>query len=134
MSIPRLQTKTKHIFNICDGITSLKQYHVGAENLDILIMIQKNWPSNIKCDCRFASKGVEDFFCSWRCNPRGAQRYALEERCIWGLMCNNPVLLLEKEYCSSTQQEMWNLKHVASYFLECSLWWPTPTINGISVL
>lgn len=50
MSISSSQIETKWIFLVVGVFTSLLQCRPGVENLNKLIMIYKNWPSNAWLD------------------------------------------------------------------------------------
>jgi hypothetical protein len=44
------QIETERIFLVVGVLISLQQCRFGVENLDKLIMIYKNWPSNAQLD------------------------------------------------------------------------------------
>jgi hypothetical protein len=84
-----------------------------CEELDKLIMILKNWPSNAKCGCPLANKGVEDFFVVEYAMLKN-MKMSFKRMVFLGLMCNDLMLFLEKEKHGNARQQMWNL---ANYFL-----------------
>jgi hypothetical protein len=48
LGIVSFQIKAKHIFNIVRILTKLRRCWLGVQNLDKLVMILKNWPSDVR--------------------------------------------------------------------------------------
>jgi len=53
LGIPSSEIETKWIFNIVKIFTSLHQCQLNVQNLDELVMILKNWPSDARTSCSF---------------------------------------------------------------------------------
>lgn len=57
------QIETKWIFSIVNVFTSWQRCHLGVENLDKLIIIYKNLPSDERCDYKLVDGDkLIDFF------------------------------------------------------------------------
>ncbi len=52
LGITRSQIETEQILSVASVLTGLWQCHLGVENLDKLIIIYKNWPSNAQLHCK----------------------------------------------------------------------------------
>jgi hypothetical protein len=52
LGIPCYQIETKRIFSVAGILTNLRRSMLGLENLNNLIMIYKNWPSDSRTDCK----------------------------------------------------------------------------------
>ena len=64
LAIPGSQIETERIFSIAGVLTSLRHCRLGLNNLDSLIMINKNWPDDSRHECEVTEvvKDVEDYF------------------------------------------------------------------------
>lgn len=61
LGIPGSQIECERIFSIAGILTSLRRCRLGTENLDALVMIQKNWPFDSRADTRSHSD-ITQFF------------------------------------------------------------------------
>lgn len=63
LAILGFQIKTKTIFTLARIMIGLRHYRLKLINLDNLMMIYKNWPSNVRSNCYpFPKKNVTIFF------------------------------------------------------------------------
>ena len=64
LAIPGSQIETERIFSIAGVLTSLRRCRLGLNNLDSLIMINKNWPEDSRHECEITSvvKDVKEYF------------------------------------------------------------------------
>jgi hypothetical protein len=51
LGIPGSQIDCERIFSIAGILTALRHSRLGITNLDTLVMIKKNWPSDARTDC-----------------------------------------------------------------------------------
>jgi hypothetical protein len=61
LGIPGSQIETERIFSVAGILSNLHRSKIGIDNLDILVMIYKNWPH----DCRMGTSMYEhlaDFY------------------------------------------------------------------------
>jgi hypothetical protein len=61
LGIPGSQIETERIFSVVGILSNLRRSKIGIDNLDILVMIYKNWPH----DCRMGTSMYEhlaDFY------------------------------------------------------------------------
>lgn len=61
LGIPGSQIECERIFSIAGILTALRRSRLGTENLDALVMIQKNWPFDARTDT-LSQKDVAQFF------------------------------------------------------------------------
>ena len=64
LAIPGSQIETERIFSIAGVLTSLRRCRLGLNNLDSLIMINKNWPDDSRHECEVTPvvKDVKEYF------------------------------------------------------------------------
>jgi hypothetical protein len=62
LAIPGSQIETERIFSLAGVLCNLRRCRLGLENLDALVMIQKNWPSDARDGCTFKCEVVEEYF------------------------------------------------------------------------
>jgi hypothetical protein len=46
LSVPSSQIKIERVFSIIDILTSFCHCHLGPKNLDLLVLMFKNWPND----------------------------------------------------------------------------------------
>ena len=65
LAIPGSQIETERIFSIVGVLTSLRHCRLGLNNLDSLIMINKNWPDDSRHECEVTEvrQGCGRLFC-----------------------------------------------------------------------
>ena len=61
LGIPGSQIETERIFSVAGILTSLRRCRLGLSNVNGLIMIYKNWPTDARSACE-ASTNVVEFF------------------------------------------------------------------------
>jgi hypothetical protein len=61
LGIPGSQIECERIFSIAGILTKLRRSRLGTTNLDALVMIQKNWPSDARTNC-MSQVDVTQFF------------------------------------------------------------------------
>jgi hypothetical protein len=59
LGIVESQIETKRIFSLTSILTNLGRYHLQLENLENLIFVSKNWPSDLRDGCKLPSNLVE---------------------------------------------------------------------------
>ncbi len=62
LAILGFQIETKRIFNLARILIGLKHCRFELINLDNLVMIYKNWPSNVRSNCFPFTKKMLQFF------------------------------------------------------------------------
>ena len=55
------QIETERIFSVASILTNLRRSRLGLENINNLIMIYKNWPSDSQTDCKLYEH-LADFY------------------------------------------------------------------------
>ncbi len=53
------QIETKRIFSLTCIFTNLRRYHLQFKNLENLIFVSKNWPTDLRDECKLPSNLVE---------------------------------------------------------------------------
>lgn len=61
LGIPGSQIETERIFSVAGVLTSLRRCRLGLSNVNGLIMIYKNWPTDARSECEEASTNVVEF-------------------------------------------------------------------------
>ncbi len=63
LSILGSQIEIEWIFSVVGALTSLRQCHLGVENLDKLVMIYKNWLVDVRVDYKLVvGDRLQEFF------------------------------------------------------------------------
>jgi hypothetical protein len=59
LGIVNSQIETKRIFSLFGILTNLRRSHLQLENLENIIFVNKNWPNDVKVDCKVPSSLVK---------------------------------------------------------------------------